>query len=457
VNLKNKPLFVQIWLVIAGITSGITLLILVVIPLFLGDFFTREIYNTIEDAQNSLFAGRQQDRLADRWLEGSNTVERDQQQLNIRTVRHVLITDDGKMTPNLATLTADFRQQLIAEARSQTSQIQRYSHALNNENLFYVIRSESYRGTKLYVMSYMWDAHRNKLVRELSFRLFLILGLIMLFSWIPALWLAKYLSRPLVKLESYVKHIADRNWKEPIELDRKDEIGRLAVSMEQTRRQLLRQDETKQSFLQHISHELKTPVMVIRSYAQSIQDGIYPKGDLQTSVDVIDQEAERLEKRIRSLLYLTKLDYLSTQKQVRLETVRLDRLAEEVVDRLRWKRPELEWSLQLDPLTVRGDREQWTIALENMLDNQIRYAASGISVSTEAAGPGGGGGLFKVRNDGPPIEPDLLAGLFGEFRKGRHGEFGLGLAIVKRIADLHQASVTAVNAAEGVEFRVTFG
>ncbi|MEF3312516.1 MULTISPECIES: sensor histidine kinase [Paenibacillus] len=456
-NLKNKPLFVQIWLVIAGITSGITLLILVVIPLFLGDFFTREIYNTIEDAQNSLFAGRQQDRLADRWLEGSNTVERDQQQLNIRTVRHVLITDDGKMAPNLATLTADFRQQLIAEARSQTSQIQRYSHALNNENLFYVIRSESYRGTKLYVMSYMWDAHRNKLVRELSFRLFLILGLIMLFSWIPALWLAKYLSRPLVKLESYVKHIADRNWKEPIELDRKDEIGRLAVSMEQTRRQLLRQDETKQSFLQHISHELKTPVMVIRSYAQSIQDGIYPKGDLQTSVDVIDQEAERLEKRIRSLLYLTKLDYLSTQKQVRLETVRLDRLAEEVVDRLRWKRPELEWSLQLDPLTVRGDREQWTIALENMLDNQIRYAASGISVSTEAVGPGGGGGLFKVRNDGPPIEPDLLAGLFGEFRKGQHGEFGLGLAIVKRIADLHQASVTAVNTAEGVEFRVTFG
>ncbi|MBD2865746.1 HAMP domain-containing histidine kinase [Paenibacillus sp. IB182363] len=455
--MKNKPLFVQIWLVIAGITSGITLLILVVIPLFLGDFFTREIYNTIEDAQNSLFAGRQQDRLADRWLEGSNTVERDQQQLNIRTVRHVLITDDGKMAPNLATLTADFRQQLIAEARSQTSQIQRYSHALNNENLFYVIRSESYRGTKLYVMSYMWDAHRNKLVRELSFRLFLILGLIMLFSWIPALWLAKYLSRPLVKLESYVKHIADRNWKEPIELDRKDEIGRLAVSMEQTRRQLLRQDETKQSFLQHISHELKTPVMVIRSYAQSIQDGIYPKGDLQTSVDVIDQEAERLEKRIRSLLYLTKLDYLSTQKQVRLETVRLDRLAEEVVDRLRWKRPELEWSLQLDPLTVRGDREQWTIALENMLDNQIRYAASGISVSTEAVGPGGGGGLFKVRNDGPPIEPDLLAGLFGEFRKGQHGEFGLGLAIVKRIADLHQASVTAVNTAEGVEFRVTFG
>jgi two-component system sensor histidine kinase CssS len=197
--------------------------------------------------------------------------------------------------------------------------------------------------------------------------------------------------------------------------------------------------------------------MVIRSYAQSIQDGIYPKGDLQTSVDVIDQEAERLEKRIRSLLYLTKLDYLSTQKQVRLETVRLDRLAEEVVERLRWKRPELEWSLRLDPLTVRGDREQWTIALENMLDNQIRYAASGISVSTEAVGPGGGGGLFKVRNDGPPIEPDLLAGLFGEFRKGQHGEFGLGLAIVKRIADLHQASVTAVNTAEGVEFRVTFG
>ncbi|MCG6197942.1 sensor histidine kinase, partial [Anoxybacillus sp. LAT_38] len=75
-----------------------------------------------------------------------------------------------------------------------------------------------------------------------------------------------------------------------------DEIGRLARSIERMRERLVRQDEAQQAFLQDVSHELKTPVMVIRSYAQSILDGIYPRGDLQGSVQVIDSEAERLEK-----------------------------------------------------------------------------------------------------------------------------------------------------------------
>lgn len=457
--MKNKPLFVQIWLVITAITTGIALLLLLTVPLFLGNYFTREIYRTIEDAQNSLFSNRLQERLADRLLEGSATIERDQAKQNIRTVRHVLITLDGRLRPNPSALPADFKQMVADQARGQTQQTQRYEYRLNGAKIYYSIRSEPQRGGTMYVLSYMWDEHRNKLVEELSIRLSLIMGFILLFSWIPALWLAKYVSKPLVKLETSVKHIADRNRAEPIDLDRKDEIGRLARSMEQARQQLIRQDETQQSLLQHISHELKTPVMVIRSYAQSIQDGIYPKGSLQTSVEVIDQEAERLGKRIRALLYLTKLDYLSTHKPTAQEPIRLDLLTAEVVERLRWQRPELRWTLQLEPVTIQGDREQWTVALENLLDNQIRYAKAEITVATFCVEMGGSSvrSTLSAANDGPPIEPELMRELFGQFRSGPKGEFGLGLAIVKRIASLHQASVHAENLPDGVRFWVAFG
>ncbi len=58
--------------------------------------------------------------------------------------------------------------------------------------------------------------------------------------------------------------------------------------------------------------------MVIRSYSHAIRDGIYPKGgDLDNSVQIIDEEAARLEKRIRNLLYLTKLDYLSNHESLK--------------------------------------------------------------------------------------------------------------------------------------------
>jgi two-component system sensor histidine kinase CssS len=454
--LKNRPLFVQIWLVIAAITTGTSLLLLLAVPFLLGNYFTREIYRTIEDAQNSLFAGRQQDRIADRVQEDSAVIERDQAEQNIRTVRHLIITTDGRLRPNPSSLPANFKQMLIDQARAQKLTSQRYEYHLNGNKVYYTIRSESLRGNGSYVLSYMWDEHRNKLVKELSYSLSLIVGVILLFSWIPALWLAKYLSKPIVKLETAVKHIADRHRKEPIDLNRKDEIGRLARSIDQTRLQLIRQDETQQSLLQHISHELKTPVMVIRSYAQSILDGIFPKGDLHTSVEVIDHEAERLGIRVRDLLYLTKLDYMSAHMPVpaKRETIRIDLLAEEVVERMQFRRTELLWTLQLQPLTIEGDKDQWIVALENVLDNQIRYAKSEITVGTSCSGDSG---VFMATNDGPPIEPDMMQQLFGQFRSGPNGEFGLGLAIVKRIALLHGASVRAENRpGGGVTFTITF-
>lgn len=458
--MKNKPLFAQIWLVITAITTGIGLLLLLAIPPLLGSYFTREIYRTIEEAQTSLLSNRLQERLADRLLEVPEAIERDQEKQNIRTVRHMTLTPEGRLLPNPVTLPADFKQLLAKEARAQVAPVQRYEYELGDRKLFYVIRAESFRGRNTYVLSYMWDEHRNKLVQELSLRLSLIMGLILLFSWIPAIWMAKYLSRPLVKLEQDVKQIADRDRTRPIRLDRKDEFGRLADSMEQARQQLIRQDEKQQTLLQHISHELKTPVMVIRSYAQSIQDGIYPKGSLQASVEVIDREAERLGSRIRSLLYLTKLDYMAAYKPVNKEPIRLDRLTEEVVERLRWRRPELTWTMRLEPLVILGDPEQWTVALENLLDNQIRYAQSEITVTASPAEASGGMDSCKsaltIANDGPPIEPELLADLFDRFRSGPNGEFGLGLAIVKRIAELHRATVHVGNEPGDVRFRLEF-
>src|SRR5699024_9478432 len=154
---------------------------------------------------------------------------------------------------------------------------------------------------------------------------------------IPALILSSYLSKPLVNLESRVEKLTLNDWKEPIDLNRKDEIGRLGNSMEKLRNQLIRQDELERNFLQHISHELKTPVMVIRSFSQANKDGIFPKGNLDNSIQVIDDEAERLEKKIRNLLYFSKLDYMSNHEAIR-ENFSLNKLIQDVVDRLSWSK-----------------------------------------------------------------------------------------------------------------------
>lgn len=80
-------------------------------------------------------------------------------------------------------------------------------------------------------------------------------------------------------------------------MDRKDEIGKLGHTIEEMRQKLVQKDETERTLLQNISHDLKTPVMVIRGYTQSIKDGFFLKETFENTVDVIECEALKLEKK----------------------------------------------------------------------------------------------------------------------------------------------------------------
>ena len=190
--------------------------------------------------------------------------------------------------------------------------------------------------------------------------------------------------------------------------------------------------------------------MVIRSFTQAISDGIYPKGDLSNSIEVIDEEAARLEKRIKNLLYLTKLDYLSNHKMNKT-IFSLDSLIKDVISRVSWSRQDIDLDIDLSPLDIESDQEQWRVVLENLFDNQMRYAENKIKVS-----------LYKdmdkyvlhLWNDGEPIEENVLHNIFDKFNKGYKGEFGLGLAIVYRILNIHGDKITAINEKEGVSFYI---
>lgn len=450
--MKNKPLALQIWLVIALLTIGICFLLWLTIPSMLGEFFSREMYKTIEAEQISRL-GR-----VEGILDQDRQIERDQERQDIRSVTTFVLQENGRLVlPRIQRLPQRVVTEIRDEALGQTSESARYAKQIEDQRIFYVIRKITARSRTFYVVSYMWNTYYEDLVHSLLRQLTRLMGIVVLISWFPAILLARHLSKPLVKLEGAVKQISDRNWNQPISIDRKDEIGRLAASIEQMRIQLQRQDQYQQSMLQHISHELKTPVMVIRSYAQSIQDGIYPRGNLTGSLEVIDGEAARLEKRIRDLLYLTKLDFMATQKPNR-QPIQFDLLVESVVERLRWRRPELTWSCGLQPLEGKGDPEQWTVAIENLLDNQIRYARSEIRVTlSEADGQQDGGSpavILHIWNDGPPLEEETAQSLFQPFRKGTKGQFGLGLTIVSRIAELHEAKLEARNEEGGVGFRI---
>lgn len=446
--MKNYPLSLQIWIVITIITLSISLLLTFFLPSTLREFFTKEVYSTISSAQDLVF--NQFDGNIYRDYIGPDFFGEDEQILeNIRTVKHFFIYDDNKIIINTS-IPLEFLKEVKNQALTQKEPSHEYSGNMNGQKVFYIISKGRILERDAFLVSYMGDSYREDLVQTLFSKLVKVMVIILLFSWVPAILLSRYLSRPLVDLEKRVDKLANNEWNEPVELNRKDEIGKLGYSIEHLRKQLIRQDKAERSFLQHVSHELKTPVMVIQSFTQAIKDGIYPKGTLDRSIDVIDDEAKRLDKKIKNLIYLTKLDYLANH-DIEIYDFSLDSLIKEVIDRFSWNRTDIDWNINLESISIKGDVEQWMIAIENLLDNQIRYAKSKILISLKNIDSKV---ILRFWNDGPAIEEKIITNMFDSFNKGHNGGFGLGLAIVYKIISVHGAKIYAKNEIEGVSFYI---
>lgn len=440
--MKNYPLAVQIWIVFAIITLAITFILTFIFPITLRSFFTKEIYSTIESAQNLML---NKYPVEDFW--NGSPADNDSSLNDIRTVNHFLIYGDNQILINTP-VPFDLLKEAKINIAQQSKQREHYSGKYDREKVFYIVTKVNSFGRDTFLVSYLGDSYRRDLVGTLFNRLIIIMGVIILLSWIPALLLSRYLSKPLVGLESKVERLAKKDWSEPISLGRNDEIGRLGDSIEKLRSELIRQDEAERSFLQNVSHELKTPVMIIRSFSQAIKDGIFPKGNLDNSIEVIDEETDRLERKIQNLLYYSKLQYMSNHKAV-FKEISLDSLIRNLVDRLSWSRKDIDWKINLNPLIIKGDEDQWRIVIENIIDNQIRYAKNKISIDLKV---GDSESLLQIWNDGPNIEQNLMKNLFTEYNKGHSGQFGLGLAIVNRILKIHNSSISVVNEDVGVSF-----
>ena len=207
-----------------------------------------------------------------------------------------------------------FLKNLKKQVKNQTATTQRYVQKSSSGRILYVIRVNKLNNKRNFVVSYMWDTYKNSLYRNLIKRLFSVMLIALIICLIASKYMAQKLVLPLRELQIKVKKIGKRQWHESINIDRDDEIGELSSSIEEMRKELVKQDEYEQTMLQKTSHDLKTPLMVIRSYAHAVEDGIYPKGDLKSTMRVIDSEAERMQKRVKGLLYLTKIKYMSKYK-----------------------------------------------------------------------------------------------------------------------------------------------
>ncbi|MCT4620068.1 MAG: HAMP domain-containing histidine kinase [Marinisporobacter sp.] len=279
--------------------------------------------------------------------------------------------------------------------------------------------------------------------KKLFGSLFKLMICIVIISIIAAKMISNTVTEPIRFLERKVRLIANKKWIKNIKLDRKDEIGKLAYSISKMQDNLEKLDKEEEFFLQSLSHELKTPIMVIKNYCQALHDGVYINDSMNDTINVIEEEANALGTKISKLLYISSLEYV-LEKEDNFNCIELKGMIEHLTDRLCHFNEGIELELNLEKCFVMGIEEKLQVAIENILDNCVRYAKTYIKIQTRKVSASQYEGFFveiSIINDGDDIPKEVRTHLFNKFYKGLNGNFGLGLYITKKIIEFHKGSV----------------
>lgn len=332
--------------------------------------------------------------------------------------------------------------------------IEKNLRAPSSTNGFYIFEIDSrftyYKIVRLdsdyYLVTMIDDASRvdfrNGLLNSIINTIVLVVGG---FFIVIMIWMG-YLIHPLNQIRNYIEKIKKGDTKATLKIHREDEIGELASALVKMQEEIERQEKVKEEMVHNISHDLKTPIATIKSYAESVKDGIYPYGTLEKSIDVIIDNATRLEKKVHSLLYLNRIDYIIQNDDNQGETD-MKKVIQSIAMNAKVRKPEINIITHLDSVSFPGAEEPWRVAIENIVDNGQRYAKSTIVITLNKK-------ELTIENDGPPISNDRLAAMFKPFEKGTDGQFGLGLSIVQKVVSANGYKVECGNTAEGVIFRI---
>ncbi len=267
-----------------------------------------------------------------------------------------------------------------------------------------------------------------------------------------ARWLAGRTAGPLERLTAATDRVDVQNLEQAIPPDPAPyaEVARLTGAFNEMLERLHAAVTRLRRFVADASHELRTPVAILKTHAQAtLADGSIPAETAGYIRDQI-QQIDRLEALIADLLLVSRLDASS------IDRARVD-LSDVVIETVEQMKPLIDRQslavsvLVPEPVTVIGDRRQLQRLVTNLMDNAVKHTPAGgrIEVGLTRAS---GRVRLGVADTGPGIAPTSLPHIFEPFFRGdesrsrESGGAGLGLAIARRISLLHDGRISVDSA-----------
>ena len=268
-----------------------------------------------------------------------------------------------------------------------------------------------------------------------------------------AMLFSRWFTRPVQQLSSGAKEIAAGNYDIQLPVVHHDEIGQLAEDFNHMAAEVKRSAQLEKDILANVSHDLRTPLTLIKGYAETVRDLTGTDAEKRTEqCNIIVDETDRLSALVNSVMELSKVQ--SGAEKPNLIDFDMGELCFEVAGRYDALCDQNHWHLELqadEAAPVRADPAMMERVLHNLLGNAFHHIGADGQVMLRVL-PQADGCRVEIEDHGPGIPPEDLPYIFDRYYRARQDSgkvgTGLGLSITKAILQQHGFAF-GVNSAVG--------
>ncbi len=262
---------------------------------------------------------------------------------------------------------------------------------------------------------------------------------------IAALVFSAWFTRPISQLADASHDMAQGNYDILIPVRQMDEFGVLTTEFNAMASEVRRSAQLQRELLANVSHDLRTPLTLIRGYAETLRDITGAKKQKRDEqLGIIIDETERLTALVNSILELSK--FSSGAEKHKPVSFDISLFCEEIAERYNGVCAKNDWTLLLDvplltPLYIYADPDQIERAIDNLLGNAMQHLGEDGVFILRAQPTSNGKCLIEIEDHGEGILPEEREHLFGRYYRTRQSEgtqgTGLGLSIARAIFQQH--------------------
>ena len=270
--------------------------------------------------------------------------------------------------------------------------------------------------------------------------------IVLLLSFVVSYFISKHISKPIVQMNTAAKSLAKGQFQVSFQSDVDiKELNELSNSLNYARDELAKTDELRQDLMANVSHDLKTPLTMIKAYAEMSRD-LHSKNKKKQKedMDIIIGEVDRLTILVNDILELSSMQ--SNINELNKETFDLVRLTKEIIHRYHVLQETEDYVFEFLPsdkeILIDADKKKIEQVIYNLINNAINYTGSDnkviIRITKEEDGT-----LVEIEDTGKGIKEEDLPYIWDKYYKNKKKHkrnlvgTGLGLSIVKNALELH--------------------